>query len=141
MVEYGTTIDLEGFGLEVGTPSVKSVGSLAFGPEGILFIGDNVGAAIFAIDVADADVGTGPQAVNLENFDASLAAYLGCSREDVSIIDMAVHPKSDNLYFSVMRGSGRRGRSRDYQGQRQRGNQRCFPGKRSLLPDHHQGRR
>ena len=106
MVEYGTTIDLEGFGLEVGTPSVKSVGSLAFGTEGILFVGDNVGAAIFAIDVADPDVGTGPQEVNLENFDASLAAYLGCSREDVSIIDMAVHPKSDNLYFSVMRGSG-----------------------------------
>ena len=106
MVEYGTTVGLEGFGLEVGTPSVKSVGSLAFGPEGILFIGDNVGAAIFAIDVADSDVGTGPQAVNLENFDASLSAYLGCSREDVSIIDMAVHPKSDNLYFSVMRGSG-----------------------------------
>ena len=50
MVEYGTTINLDDFGLEVGTPAIKSVGPLAFGPEGILFIGDNGGAAIFAID-------------------------------------------------------------------------------------------
>ena len=106
MVEYGTTTHLEEFGLEVGTPAVKSVGSLAFGPAGILLVGDNVGAAIFAIDVDDNETGTGPHELNLEKFDTSLAAYLGCSREDVSIQDIAVHPTSDNLYISVMRGSG-----------------------------------
>ena len=37
MVEYGTVINLDDFGLEVGTPAVKSVGPLAFGPEGIYF--------------------------------------------------------------------------------------------------------
>ncbi len=106
MVEYGTTTHLEEFGLEVGTPSVKSAGSLAFGPAGILFVGDNVGAAIFAIDVDDNETGSGPHALDLENFDTALAAYLGCAREDVAIQDMAVHPASDNLYVSVMRGAG-----------------------------------
>ena len=51
---------LEGkYGLEVGTPGIKSVGPLAFGPDEILFVGDNVGAAIFAIDVADTGTGNG----------------------------------------------------------------------------------
>ena len=106
MVEYGTAINLDDFGLEVGTPAIKSVGPLAFGPEGLLFIGDNAGAAIFAVDVGDSDAGGGVQDVNMDNFDASLAAYLGCSRDDVAIRDMAVHPASGNVYFSVMRGSG-----------------------------------
>ena len=106
MVDYGTAISLDDLGLEVGTPGIKSVGPLAFGPEGILFIGDNVGAAIFAVDVGDSGGGSPPEAVSLDNFDTSLASYLGCSRDDVAILDMAVHPTSGNLYFSVMRGSG-----------------------------------
>ena len=105
MVEYGTAINLEDLGLEIGTPAVRSVGPLAFGPQGILFVADNVGAVIFAIDVGDTGNG-GPRHVNMDNFDTSLASYLGCSRDDVAIRDMAVHPKSGNVYFSVMRGSG-----------------------------------
>ena len=106
MVESSTASGLEDFGLEVGTPALKSVGPVAFGPKGILFVGDNVGAAIFAIDVADTEVASEPHPLDLENFDTSLAAYLGCSREDVNIRDMAVHPSSQNVYISVMRGSG-----------------------------------
>ncbi len=102
MVELGTAMDL---GLSAGTPAIKSVGSLAFGPGGVLFIADNVGASIFAVDVSDAGDGA-TSAVNLDNFDASLASYLGCSRDDVAIRDMAVHPASGNTYLSVMRGSG-----------------------------------
>ena len=101
-----TAISLDDLGLEVGTPGIKSVGPLAFGPEGILFIGDNVGAAIFAVDVGDSGGGSPPEAVSLDNFDTSLASYLGCSRDDVAILDMAVHPTSGNLYFSVMRAAG-----------------------------------
>ena len=106
MVDLGTATNLESLGLAVGTLSIKSVGPLAFGPEGVLFAADNVGASIFAIDVGDTNGGGDPQAVNLENFDASLASYLGCSREDVAIRDLAVHPTSGNVYCSVMRGSG-----------------------------------
>ncbi len=106
MVDFRTATALEEFGLSVGTPAIKSVGSLAFGPEGILFVGDNVGAAIYAIDPGDSGESGGAAPVDLENLDASLAAYLGCSREDVQIKDMAVHPTSNSVYLSVMRGSG-----------------------------------
>lgn len=105
MVELSTATNLENLGLAVGTPAIKSVGPLAFGPEGILFIGDNVGASIFAVHIDDSDGGA-PQAVNLDNFGAALASYLGCSQDDVAIRDLAVHPTSNNIYCSVMRGSG-----------------------------------
>ena len=94
------------YGLEVGTPEIKSVGPLAFGPEGILFVSDNFGATIFAIAVVDADEANGQSEINIENLDTTLAAYLGCSRDDVFIRDMAVHPSSADAYLSVMRGSG-----------------------------------
>ena len=105
MVELGTVTNLEDLGLSVGTPDIASAGPLTFGPGGVLFIADNAGANIFAVDVNDSDDGP-PQDVNLDNIDASLASYLGCSRDDVSIRDMAVHPTSNNLYLSVMRGAG-----------------------------------
>ena len=105
MVELGTVTNVEDLGLSVGTPDIASVGPLTFGPAGVLFIADNVGANIFAVDVADSNDGP-PQDVNLDNIDAALASYLGCARDDVSIRDMAVHPTSNNLYLSVMRGAG-----------------------------------
>ena len=105
MVDLGTVTNLENLGLQVGTPAFRSVGPLAFGPGGVLFIADNVGATITAVDVGDGGEGE-TEAVNLENFDAALASYLGCSREDVEIRDLAVHPTSGNAYLSVMRGRG-----------------------------------
>jgi len=99
-------LDTGKYGLAVGTPAIKSVGPLTFGPDGILFVADNVGATIFAIDLDDADPASKTHVVNVENLDSRLAAYLGCPREDVSIRDMAVHPSSENVYLSVMRGSG-----------------------------------
>ena len=105
MVERQSAIAVGKFGLDIGTPGIKSVGPLAFGPEGILFVGDNLGAAIFAIDVGD-DMANEQGEINIENLDKPLAAYLGCSRDDISIRDMAVHPSSENVYLAVMRGSG-----------------------------------
>ena len=106
MTERDLAIAVGKYGLEVGTPGIKSVGPLAFGPEGILFVGDNVGAAIFAIDVGDADLADQQQEINIENLAIPLASYLGCSREDILIRDMAVHPSSQNVYLAVMRGRG-----------------------------------
>ena len=94
------------YGLETGTPEIKSVGPLTFGPDGILFVSDNLGATIFAIAVVDADEANGQSEINIENLDTRLAAYLGCSKGDVFIRDMAVHPSSADVYLSVMRGSG-----------------------------------
>ena len=97
---------LEQLGLTMGSPAIKSVGPLAFGPEGVLFIGDNAGASIFAVDVADTGSSGQAASIDLENLNAALAGYLGCGRDDVQIRDMAVHPESHNVYLSVMRGAG-----------------------------------
>ena len=41
-------------GMNTGNANVKSAGPLAFGPDGILFIGDSLGAQVVAIDTGDA---------------------------------------------------------------------------------------
>jgi hypothetical protein len=94
------------YGMKVGKPGIRSVGPLAFGPEGVLFVADNAGAKIFAIGTGEAAEAGKPHALNVDKLDTRLAAFLGCSREDVFIKDMAVHPMSQNVYLSVMRGSG-----------------------------------
>src|ERR1700722_1183855 len=95
------------YGLQVGTPQIRSIGSITFGPDDILFVADNDSAIVFAIDVADPGtnvVATEP--FDLDDVDTRLASYLGCSREDVRICDMTVHPRNHNVYLSVMRGQG-----------------------------------
>ena len=94
-------------GLQVGTPNIGSVGPITFGPDDVLFVADNVSATVFAIDVADPSpdaVDSGP--FDLDNVDTRLAAFLGCSRDKVGIRDMAVHPRTHDVYLSVMRGRG-----------------------------------
>ena len=40
-------------GLATGKVPLKSAGPLAFGPNGLLFVGDSIGSAIVAIDTKD----------------------------------------------------------------------------------------
>jgi hypothetical protein len=95
-----------GYGLEVGTPDITSAGPIAFGPERILFVADSAAAKIFAISLGDAAPTTQPRKLDVEHLDERLAAYLGCSRSDVDIRDMAVEPSTQEVYLSVMRGRG-----------------------------------
>jgi hypothetical protein len=91
-------------GMIVGAPAVKSLGHMAFGPGNVLFIGDNAGAQILAVEIDDATRGTG--AIMLEGLDAKVAQVLGVAPADVQINDLAVHPTSKNVYLTVTRGSG-----------------------------------
>lgn len=92
-------------GLAPGTPDIRSVGPLTFGPDGILFVADNVGASIFAIAVDDDGQPDGDP-IEVDHLDTRLAALLGCARDDVVIRDLAIHPVSGAAYLSVMRGHG-----------------------------------
>ena len=106
MSESATAVRYAGLGLAVGTPDIESVGAIAFGPDGVLFVADNAQASIFALGFGPAGPAPDSQAFAIENLDARLASRLGCSREDVSIRDMAVCPLTGEAYLSVMRGSG-----------------------------------
>jgi hypothetical protein len=90
-------------GLTKGTPELKSVSALAFGPDGILFVGDPVAATVFAIDTGDKAAGSAAP-VNLPQLDAKLAGLLGVTPADISVADMKVNPASGNVYLAVGRG-------------------------------------
>ena len=53
-----TLRDKNPYGFENGTPDIQSINGLAFGPDGVLFIGDSKNASIFAIDTKDKSVAT-----------------------------------------------------------------------------------
>ena len=59
---------------QVGKPDLKSAGPLAFGPKGVLFVGDPQGAQIFAVDVGTAPTNPIGPTFKLEGADAKIAA-------------------------------------------------------------------
>jgi hypothetical protein len=90
--------------LKAGKPDIKSAGPLAFGPSGILFVGDTQSAAVFAIRVPRRS--ERPGAVNVEGINKKIAAALGTSDRSILINDMAAQPGSGRVYLSVSRGRG-----------------------------------
>lgn len=88
-----------------GQPDLKFAGPMAFGPDGILFIGDPASAAVFAVDTGERSGNTGT-AINLPNLTQQIAALLGCSTDQVLVNDLAVNPLSGTAYLSVSRGRG-----------------------------------
>jgi hypothetical protein len=101
-VEMGT----DSYGLEIGTPELRSIGPIAFGPNGILFVVDNASAAIVALGLPEADAGGELAAVDVEDLDVRLGAFLGCGPDDVHVRDLAVSPVSGAAYLAVTRGRG-----------------------------------
>lgn len=93
--------------LKSGDVALKSAGSLAFGPEGILFVADTADAAIVAIDTGDRKAASKMADLNLEKVDGKIASLLGIDVAQITINDMVVNPASGNLYFSVSRGKGK----------------------------------
>jgi hypothetical protein len=99
------------YGLRVGKADIRSAGPITFGPDGILFLADNVSATVFAVDVADPGPAAGAEPFDLANVDARVGSFLGCAAGDIVIRDMAVHPGSHNVYLSVQRGHGDAGQA------------------------------
>jgi hypothetical protein len=85
---------------------VKSFGVLEFSTEGTLFVGDNISGAILAFNFTSESKTNNKFEINVYNIDAQIAAALGTAQGDVQINDMAVHPKSGEVYLSVTRGHG-----------------------------------
>src|SRR6187455_2610749 len=87
-------------------PAFKTIGPLAFSPDGVLFAGDTQSAAIFALDLGKAATGGAPGAKAIPAFDQKVAALLGTDVREITVTDLAVHPKTRNAFASVMRGQG-----------------------------------
>ncbi len=88
-----------------GTPQIESMNALAFGPEGILFIGDSKSAKVYAVDTEEEKIKEAKE-VRIANFDHEVAGALGTTADKISIQDMAVNPLSKAIYVSVHHNDG-----------------------------------
>lgn len=93
-------------GMTMGKPGLESAGVLAFGPKGILFVGDPQSATIFAIDTQDRDGGSAQGTLEIPSIDEKVAALLGTEPKQILINDLAVNPASGRAYLAVARGLG-----------------------------------
>ena len=89
--------------LRVGAPNISSADIVTFAPDGILMVGDSRSSTVFALNVNDTGTAS-PADVTLGDIDLKVAALLGTTPRDISIRDMAVHPRSHNVYLAVARG-------------------------------------
>jgi hypothetical protein len=92
--------------LTSGNVQLKSAGALAFGPDGILFVGDSVGGAVVAIDTGDRKAATSSAKINVQGIDEKIAAMVGVTPDQILINDVKVNPISKNIYLSASRGRG-----------------------------------
>ena len=91
---------------EQGKPNVRSMSALAFGPEGVLFVGDSRGGQVVAIDTGDRTPRGSDDRIGLRAIEQKVAAMLGTHSSGIMIHDMAVNPISQNIYLAVSRGRG-----------------------------------
>ncbi len=82
----------------------RAMSKLAFGPDGILFVADSLGARIFALDLNDKTPLANPPKMEINDLEGKLAGLIGADARDVLIHDMAVNPISKNTYITVSRG-------------------------------------
>jgi hypothetical protein len=88
-------------GFVSGTPEIKSISALTFGPDGILFIGDSKSATVFALDTKDNQKLEKAAAIEMKQFDQKIATALGTEVQNVTIQDLIVNPISKKVYCAV----------------------------------------
>ncbi|MEM9392146.1 MAG: hypothetical protein AAGA02_16835, partial [Bacteroidota bacterium] len=87
-----------------GKLPIKSIGTLEFNKDGILFIGDSYGGVVYAVDLGDNEQSDNLEGVTIGDLEGQVAGILGTSVDNVLIHDLAVNPISQNIYLSVSRG-------------------------------------
>jgi hypothetical protein len=101
-----SALDAAEWGLKKGNAELKSAGPLAFGPDGILLVGDTKAASVFAIDTGDAKGEPGKVELNIKGLNGKIAGALDAGAQDITINDLSVNPASGNVYLSVAKKSG-----------------------------------
>jgi len=87
-------------------PTLMSGGPLTFGPNDVLFIADNAGAKIVALELGDLVSGGTPGTKDVPGIDQKIAALLGTDAREIQINDLVVSTTSRNAFISVSRGRG-----------------------------------
>lgn len=82
-----------------GKPAIQSIEVIGFGPEGTLLLGDGRGAAIFAVAASEPASTSAP--AKIEGVAAKLAASVGAPPDGLELLDLAVNPTSNTVYFAA----------------------------------------
>jgi hypothetical protein len=85
---------------------LESAETLAFGPPGILFVGDSQAGAVVALDTGDREPSRGIPGLSIQGIDQKAAALLGTRPSEIRFHDIKVNPLSKNVYLAVSRGRG-----------------------------------
>src|SRR5882672_6377423 len=75
-----------------GTPEIKSISALAFGSDGILFVGNSKSATAFAIHTKDVQKMEKSTAVDVKKIDQKIATALGTEVQNITVMDLVVNP-------------------------------------------------
>ncbi|NJN00639.1 MAG: hypothetical protein HC793_03280 [Aquincola sp.] len=75
---------------QTGKPDLKSAGPLAFGPKGVLFVGDPIGAQIVAIGLPAGETTPIGGDFKLEGLADKLGGVLGDIRANAYLIDAVI---------------------------------------------------
>lgn len=105
----GTVTGAPDDGMKLGDVGLQSAGSLAFGPEGVLFIADAKAASVVAVATGDTERAAGGS-LTVKGIGKKVAGMLGTTEEDLLINDLAVNPASGAAYLSVSLGRGPEGK-------------------------------
>ncbi|MBC8353217.1 MAG: hypothetical protein H8E66_14565 [Planctomycetes bacterium] len=97
-----STVNAADWGLKKGNADLKSAGPLAFGPDGILLVGDTKAATVFAIDTGDASGEPGKVSFSIKALNEKVADAVGAGSQSVKINDIVVNPASGNVYVSAI---------------------------------------
>lgn len=89
------------WGLQSGTVTLQSAGPLAFGPDGVLFVGDPKAAVVYAIDTQDAAAAAQTPEYRIDDLKATLSEAFGADPAEIEVQDMAANPQSGNVYISA----------------------------------------
>lgn len=83
-----------------------SMSVLTFSPEGTLFIGDSKDSVVYAVDFTGEAEKPDPdfQKFAVADLEGKIASLLGADADDIMIHDMAIHPKSKEVFLAVSRG-------------------------------------
>ena len=92
--------------ITVLTSGLENPRGLTFGPDGILFVGDSMGASIVALDTEDRTPSKSGAALEIKGVNEKIAAMLGTAPDQILVQDVVVNPISKNVYIAVSRGRG-----------------------------------
>jgi hypothetical protein len=83
---------------EQGNPNIKSIESIAFGPNGLLLIGG--GSQVVSVETGDTKPTTWSK-TEVGSVDQALAGKLGLQAKDIEIRKLAVNPASQKAYVAL----------------------------------------